>query len=87
MRGWLHCFEGFDRRFLAAFACHQHDGQAGMFGHNRRDELQPRHAAHADVNAANNISGLASISLMSRLSTDPSYAEPGTSQRALAVGH
>ncbi len=45
------------------------------------------YTAHADVNAANNISGLASISLMSRLSTDPSYAEPGTSQRALAVGH
>ena len=45
------------------------------------------HTAHADVNAANNISGLASISLMSRLHTEPSYAEPGISKRALAVGH
>ncbi len=44
------------------------------------------HTAHADVNAAKNISGLMSISLMSRL---PTYrtVEPGTSPRTLVVGN
>ena len=39
------------------------------------------HTAHADVNAAKNISGLASTSLMSRLQPSFRVAEPGTSQR------
>lgn len=45
------------------------------------------HLDHADVNAAKNISGLASISLMSRMdSVFPSLVS-GTSPRALAVGY
>ena len=44
------------------------------------------HTAHADVNAAKNISGLASTSLMSRLDSVIPSLVSGTSQRALAVG-
>lgn len=44
------------------------------------------HTAHADVNAAKNISGLASISLMSRIDSVMPSLVSGTSQRALAVG-
>ncbi len=50
------------------------------------------HTAHADVNAAKNISGLMSISLMSPLLLKrrlPTYrtVEPGTSPRILVVGN
>lgn len=58
---------------------------------NRKSQSEFRckacgHTAHADVNAAKNISGLASISLMSRL---PTYrkVEPGASPSTLVVGN